>query len=97
MLYFRNVWVKDGEEVLLEMSSLHDIWLTSDEWVQLLDKYNNPTYCISGLKDKMKCLKSMLMIDDCGVTSMHLCVLVLETSLGLVVEIQWSGYDGFLK
>lgn len=37
----------------------------------------------------MKCLKSMLKIDDCSVvTSMHLCVLVLETSLGLVVEIQ---------
>lgn len=57
--------------------------------VQLLDKYNNPTYCVSGLKDKMKCLKSMLRIADCSdVTSMHLCVLVLETSLGLVVEIQ---------
>lgn len=37
----------------------------------------------------MKCLKSMLGIDDCCVvTSMHLCVLVLEKSLGLVVEIQ---------
>lgn len=37
----------------------------------------------------MKCLKSMLKIDDCSVvTSMYLCVLVLETSLGLVVEIQ---------
>lgn len=57
--------------------------------MQLLDKYNNPAYCVSGLKDKMKCLKSMLRTDDCGVvTSMHLCVLVLETSLGLVVEIQ---------
>ena len=57
--------------------------------MQLLDRYNNPTSCVSGVKDKMKCLKSMLRIDDCGgVTSMHWCVLVLETSLGLVVEIQ---------
>lgn len=55
----------------------------------LLAKYSNATYFVSGLKDKMKCLKSMLRIDDCGVvSSMHSCVLDLETSLGLVVEIQ---------
>lgn len=70
-----------------------DVW-----WVQLFEKYNNHAYCVSGLKDKMKCLKSMLRTDGCGVvTCMHLCILVLDTSLGLVVEIQWSGYDGFLK
>lgn len=57
--------------------------------MQLCNKYNNPTYYLTGLKDKMKCLKSMLRIAGCGgVTSMHLCVVVLETSPGLVVEIQ---------
>lgn len=48
-----------------------------------------PLIYITGRKDKMKCLKSMLGIADCSVaTSMHLGVVVLETSLGLVVEIQ---------
>lgn len=48
-----------------------------------------PLIYVTGQKDKMKCLKSMLRIADCSVaTSMHLGVVVLETSLGLVVEIQ---------
>lgn len=48
-----------------------------------------PLIYVTGRKDKMKCLKSMLGIADCSVaTSMLLGVVVLETSLGLVVEIQ---------